>query len=91
LFPEARGKKPLIFPPEIRRCGMKKNMGTIDRVIRTLLAIVVLILYLTDVISGVVAIILGIIAVIFLLTSVVSFCPLYSLLKFSTMKKEETT
>ena len=69
---------------------MKKNMGTIDRVIRTLLAIVVLILYLTDVISGVVAIILVIIAVIFLLTSLVSFCPLYSLLKFSTMKKEET-
>ena len=70
---------------------MKKNMGTIDRLIRTALAIVVLILYLTGVISGVLAIILGIIAVIFLLTSAVSICPLYSVLKFSTMKKEETS
>jgi len=69
---------------------MKKNMGNIDRIIRTLLAILVLILYLTDVISGVLAIILGIIAVIFLLTSAVSFCPLYSIVKISTLKKEKT-
>ena len=43
---------------------MKKNMGTIDRVVRTLLAIVVLVIYLTGKISGSVAIILGIFAVI---------------------------
>ncbi|MBW2623782.1 MAG: DUF2892 domain-containing protein [Deltaproteobacteria bacterium] len=70
---------------------MKKNMGLIDRVARTFLAILVLILYMTDVISGVAAIILGIFAVIFIITSTVSFCPLYVPLKISTRKKEKTT
>jgi hypothetical protein len=67
---------------------MKQNMGTIDRVIRVLLAIVVLVLYLTGNISGTAAIILGIIAVIFVLTSLVGFCPLYVPLKISTKKKK---
>ena len=48
---------------------MKKNMGLADRIIRTILAIVVAILYFTNQISGTAAIILGIIAIIFLLTS----------------------
>ena len=68
---------------------MKKNMGTIDRSIRTILAIVVAILYFTDNISGITAIVLGIIAIIFLITSFVGFCPLYTLLGISTLKKEE--
>ncbi len=66
---------------------MKKNMGTVDRIVRVALAILVLILYLTGVISGVVAIILGILALIFLVTSLVGFCPLYSPLKISTRKE----
>ena len=67
---------------------MKQNMGTIDRVIRVILAILVLVLYLAGSISGTAAIILGIFAVIFFLTSVVGFCPLYGLLKISTKKKK---
>jgi len=67
---------------------MKKNMGTIDRVVRFLFAIGVAALYFTGVISGTVAIILGILAVIFIVTSFVSFCPLYSLFNLSTVKKE---
>ena len=66
---------------------MNKNMGTADRLIRTVLALVVLALYFTGQISGLVAIILGIFAVIFLLTSLISFCPLYVPLKLSTRKK----
>jgi hypothetical protein len=66
---------------------MLKNMGMIDRVIRTLLAVVVIVLYCMGQISGTAAIILGIIAVIFLLTSLVGFCPLYRLLGVSTKKK----
>jgi hypothetical protein len=69
---------------------MKKNMGTADRVIRVLLAIVVAVLYFTDQISGTVAIILGLFALIFLLTSLISFCPLYVPFKFSTKKAEKT-
>ena len=67
---------------------MKKNMGIADRTIRTILAIVVAILYFTNQITGTAAIILGIIAVIFLLTSIVGFCPLYVPFKLSTRKKE---
>jgi hypothetical protein len=68
---------------------MKKNMGSADRIIRIVLAIVVAILYFTDQISGLAAIILGAFAIIFLLTSLMSFCPLYVPFKLSTAKKSE--
>ncbi len=67
---------------------MKKNMGTIDRVIRVLLAIVVGILYLTGSISGTAAIVLGVFAVIFILTSIIGFCPLYLPFNISTIGKK---
>jgi hypothetical protein len=66
---------------------MKKNMGTIDRIIRILLAIVVIVLYLNGSITGVAAIILGILALVFILTSLIGFCPLYAACKISTIKK----
>lgn len=65
---------------------MKKNMGTVDRLIRTLLAISVGVLFFTDRISGTLAIVLGVFAVIFLLTSFVGWCPLYTPLGISTRK-----
>ncbi len=68
--------------------SMKKNMGAADRLIRTVLAIVVAVLYFANQISGTAAIILGIIAIAFLLTSFVSFCPLYLPFRISTRKKE---
>jgi hypothetical protein len=66
---------------------MPRNMGAADRIIRTLLAIVVIVLFFTKQITGLAAIILGIFAVIFLLTSAVGFCPLYVPFKISTRKK----
>ncbi|MFC1574056.1 DUF2892 domain-containing protein [Candidatus Latescibacterota bacterium] len=66
---------------------MKKNMGTLDRALRTILAVIVIVLYVLKLISGTAAIILGIFAVIFLLTSFISFCPLYVPLKLSTIRK----
>ncbi len=68
---------------------MKKNMGALDRIIRTILAVVVIVLYFTKQISGTAAIILGIIAVVFLLTSLIGFCPLYVPFKISTLKKQK--
>lgn len=65
---------------------MKSNMGSTDRIIRVVLAVVVAILYFTNLISGTAAIILGILAIVFLFTSVVGFCPLYAPFKFSTKK-----
>ncbi len=67
---------------------MKKNMGLIDRIIRTIVAIVIGILIFTKVIVGVWAIILGILAVVFLLTSLLAWCPLYLPFNFSTRKKK---
>ena len=57
---------------------MKKNMGTTDKLIRIVVAIVIVILYYTDVISGTLAIVLGALAAIFVFTSFISFCPLYA-------------
>jgi hypothetical protein len=61
-------------------------MGSADRVIRTVLAIVFGVLILTGQVEGTFAIILGVFAVGFLLTSAFSFCPVYALLKISTNK-----
>jgi glucose uptake protein GlcU len=66
---------------------MKQNMGSIDRSIRIVAAILIGILYFTNQITGIAAIILGVLAVIFLLTSFVAFCPLYLPFKFSTKKE----
>lgn len=65
---------------------MKKNMGMIDRVLRTALAVVVAALYLAGQLTGTAAVILGVLAVIFLATSVAGFCPVYALLGISTFK-----
>jgi len=67
---------------------MKQNMGSTDRIIRVLFAVVVGVLYFTNSISGTVAIILGLFAIIFLATSAMGFCPLYVPFKLSTKKKD---
>jgi hypothetical protein len=67
---------------------MKANMGTIDKAIRIALAVLVGVLYFLGQISGVTAIVLGILAVVFVLTSLVSFCPLYLPFGISTRPKE---
>jgi hypothetical protein len=67
---------------------MKRNMGTIDKAIRILVAVVVVILYFTNVISGTLGIILLALAAVFVVTSIVSICPLYILLGLSSRKKE---
>lgn len=66
---------------------MTKNMGSFDRTLRTIAALVVGGLYVAGTISGATAIILGAIAVIFLLTSFVGTCPLYAPFGLSTRSK----
>lgn len=65
---------------------MKRNMGNTDRIVRILVAVVIAALYFTNVIGGTLAIILGVVAGIFILTSVVSFCPLYAIFGLNTCK-----
>lgn len=67
---------------------MKKNMNGADRLIRTLIALVVAYLYYSGIIEGTLGIVLLVLAGVFLLTSLVSFCPLYTLFGISTCKTE---
>lgn len=68
---------------------MKKNMGMVDRAVRALIAAVVVVLFLTNVVSGTFGMILLVLAGVFLLTSLVSFCPLYAPLGITTCKYRE--
>ncbi|NNF34044.1 MAG: DUF2892 domain-containing protein [Saprospiraceae bacterium] len=63
---------------------MKKNMGTIDRIIRVIIAVVIGFLFQQGIITGMLATILSIVAIVFLLTSVISFCPLYKVIGINT-------
>jgi len=67
---------------------MKKNMGSIDKVIRVLVAIAFSILYFTGTVTGMFGYVLLGLGAIFLLTSVISFCPLYLPFGISTCKKK---
>ncbi len=63
---------------------MKKNMGKTDKTVRIILAVLIAILYFTNVISGTLGIILLALAAVFVLTSLISFCPLYAPLGINT-------
>lgn len=67
---------------------MKRNMGTTDKIVRLLLAALIAILYFTGVLPAPVALIAGVIALIFIITSFLSFCPLYVPFKINTRKKK---
>jgi hypothetical protein len=66
---------------------MKKNMGPTDKMIRSVIGIIIAILYYSGIITGTLAIVLLAFAIVFLLTSFISFCPLYALLGMNTNKK----
>jgi hypothetical protein len=68
---------------------MKKNMGSADRLIRVLIAAAIAVLYFTNVISGTLGIVLLVLAGVFLLTSLVSFCPLYAPFGLSTCNTQK--
>ena len=68
---------------------MKKNMGSYDKLIRLVVAIVLIVLYYTGVITGTLGIIGLVLALVFTITSLISFCPLYTLFGLSTDKKEK--
>ena len=65
---------------------MTKNMGTVDRVIRLAIVVIIVALYYAGQLSGTVAIVLGVVAVAFLGTSLIGWCPTYVLFGISTSK-----
>lgn len=68
---------------------MKTNMGTIDKAIRLIAAGLIIGLYFAGNISGIIGLVLLVFALIFMLTSLLSFCPLYMLFGISTKKKKD--
>jgi hypothetical protein len=69
---------------------MKKNMGPIDKLIRLAIAAVIVILYFIGIIPhGILGIILLVFAGVFVLTSLISFCPLYTVFGCTTGKADE--
>jgi hypothetical protein len=67
---------------------MKKNVGTVDKSIRILVAVVVAVLFFTNVLTGTLGIVLLILAVVFVIVSLISFCPLYLPFGINTGKKK---
>ena len=67
---------------------MKKNMGSLDRTLRIIVAIALVALAAMGTITGIWAIVAYVVAAVFLLTSLVSTCPIYSLLGMRTCNKE---
>jgi len=68
---------------------MKKNMGTTDRLIRIILALIIVILLLNGSVAGTFALILAVFAVAFLGTSAIGWCPLYKPMKIKTKKTQQ--
>ena len=68
---------------------MKKNMSTADRIIRLVISAILVALYFTNIIGGTVGLILLILATVFTITSIISFCPLYSIFGISTCSTKQ--
>lgn len=67
---------------------MKKNIGSIDKTIRILVALIIIGLYMAHIISGTLAIVLLVFAVVFIATGFINFCPIYAMLGWSTRKED---
>ncbi len=67
---------------------MKRNMGALDRAIRIVIAAVIAVLSFTGVIRGTLNTVLVVVAIILLVTSLLSFCPLYVPFRIATNKKK---
>jgi hypothetical protein len=66
---------------------IEKNIGSVDRIIRFVLAALFAVLYFTGMVSGTFGIVLLVLAVVFTLTAAVNVCPIYLALKLSTVSK----
>lgn len=68
---------------------MKKNMGNLDKITRIMLAVVFAALYFNEITTGTVGLVLLILGGVFLVTSFISFCPLYKIVGINTCPKDE--
>jgi hypothetical protein len=68
---------------------MKKNMGSADRIVRIIVAAIIGFAFYNGIISGVLGWVLLVLAGVFVLTSFISFCPLYAPFNISTCAIKE--
>lgn len=64
-------------------------MGTTDKITRVIIALIIGLLYFTNIITGTLAILLGTIAILFIAISLISFCPFYVLFGINTCKNNK--
>lgn len=65
---------------------MKPNLSTLDRAIRVVVAALFAYLYFAGIVTGALGVVLLVLGAVFVLTAIVSYCPLYAIFKFSTLK-----
>lgn len=65
---------------------MKKNMGTLDRILRVIASVILTILYFTDIITGTIGLIVFVFACVMFLTSIIGNCPPYTIMGINTCK-----
>lgn len=68
---------------------MKKNMGPLDRILRSIVALTLIALYILDIITGTIGIVVVVFASIMLISAIIGNCPPYSLMGFNTCKKKD--
>jgi len=69
---------------------LKPNMGNVDRIIRVCIGAVFAYLYFSGTVTGTLGLVLVILGGVFVLTSLVSFCPLYTLVGINTCPKKKS-
>ena len=67
---------------------MKKNIGKSDKLIRLIIAAIIVGLFYSNVLSGTIGIVLVVVAIVFALTSLINFCPLYPIFGINTCSKK---
>jgi len=72
----------------LKQPDMKQNMGNVDRIVRVLIAAVFAYLYFSGTVTGILGLVLVILGGVFVLTSLVGFCPLYTLVGLNTCQKK---
>ena len=67
---------------------MKQNMGSVDRILRIIIAAVFGLLYFNGIVTGTWGIVLLVLGGVFVLTSLVGSCPLYSIFGINTCPRK---
>lgn len=68
---------------------MKQNMGSADRILRIIIAAILAWLYFSGTVTGTIGIVLVVLGGVFVLTSLIGFCPLYTIFGIRTCPRKE--